>query len=339
MNVCLLDPRIFVDDKDQGPYVAHNRILECAGKSAIAEHTLVSSPCDADLVILALTSTAFGPHFELIRRHPLTRQIRNKLVVYCPNDNQLPSLRGLYPTIGKKWVDNHWSHPCHYLSEYILQLNILDRETQNKDILCSFVGSAKNHPVRDKILRECPKDQFYLFDSTHNRNDPWWWLEKNRTELEGHFRDVLLRSQFVMCPRGISASTVRLFEAMEAACVPVIVSDEIQLPQGPDWKSFCLFIKESDTSSIPQAVESWKSTARAKGQAARSAWKKYFSTESSFNYLVSSASQLLEKEAPYSPKLLLEEFLEPDRVRAKLRFLRHRFTPVRASGTEAPPGR
>jgi len=329
MKVCLLDPRIFVDVPDEAPYMSPRRILECAAKSAVVEHTLVASPLEADIVILALTTEVFGPHFERVRRHRLTRQIRNRLVVYSPNDNQLPSLRGLYPSIGKKWVDRNWARPIHYLSSHVRELHIKEGETENKDLLCSFVGSVKNHPVRERIMQVCPKGRFYLFDSSRNRNDGMWWLEKSRAELESQFRDVLLRSQFVLCPRGISASSIRLFEAMEAACVPVIISDELQLPKGPDWKSFCLFIKESEVASIPRAVESWKSTAREKGLLARAAWEKYFSNESSFNYLVASAQQLLLEKGSYSPELLLEEFFQPARVHAKLRFLRDRFRSAR----------
>lgn len=326
MKVCLLDPRIFLRQKDDpGPFVAYDRMAECAKKSAVSHHVLVDSPFEADLVILGLTGTQYGPHFERIRFHPLIRKIRDKLVVYSPNDNQLPTLRGLYPAISRKWVERNWSHPFHYLFQDILQLKIEERELLEKDILCSFVGAGINHPVRGEILKLPARAGFHLFDSSHNRNDPWWWVEENRAELERNFRDVLVRSQFVLCPRGVSASTIRLFEAMEAAAVPVVVSDDCQLPAGPNWESFCIFVKESEVATIPERVEAWKDTAREKGMAARAAWKKYFSEEASFDYLVSSAGNLLKQPSPWPPQLLYEEFFGAGNFRAKLRYLKQRF--------------
>jgi hypothetical protein len=327
MKVCLLDPRIFLDLKDERPYLCYSRILECARNASVKKHTLTDSPTEADLIILALGTTAFGPHFERVRRHKLFRQIEKKLVAYSTNANQLPTIRGLYPSAAKKWLERDWAYPLHYFSCHVTKLKIEEAEIQKKDILCSFVGSAKNHPVRERIQDAPQVEGFYLFDSSARREDGAWWLEKNKEELEHHFRDVLLRSQFVLCPRGVSAASVRLFEAMEAAAVPVVISDDLQMPAGPDWNSFCLFIKESEVSSIPDAINAWRSTARERGLAARAAWKEFFCEETSFNYLVDSAYRLLQKKKSRPWALLFDEFFQSEHLRAKIRFLRSPYVP------------
>jgi hypothetical protein len=323
MKVCLLDPRKVIRRTGLNGDLAHDRIVACAAKSAVVEHTLVDSPQDADLVLIGLQSTPVGPHFQAIRRHPLLRAIREKLIVYAPGDNQYPALRGLYTYVPQKWIDRGWASPVHYLSMHVDLLHLDESELGNKDIACSFVGTVKNHPVRTEIMK-LPPDKVYLFDSSRNRQDAFWWLEKNRAELERHFRDVLVRSRFVICPRGVSPASIRLFQAMEAASVPVIVSDGFVPPPGPDWNSFCLFVREADVATIPDAIEAWRDSALERGRIARAAWKKYFSEEASFNYLVESGARLLEKKCSKPMEMVLGEYLEPEQARAKAREIKRR---------------
>ncbi len=77
MKVCLLDPRKVIRRTGLNGDLAHDRIVACAAKSAVVEHTLVDSPQDADLVLIGLQSTPVGPHFQAIRSHPLLRAIRD----------------------------------------------------------------------------------------------------------------------------------------------------------------------------------------------------------------------------------------------------------------------
>jgi exostosin family protein len=323
MKVCLLDPRKVLRRQGLNGDLAHDRIVDCAAKSAVVEHTLVDSPHEADLVLTGLQSTPFGPHFEAIRSHPLLREIREKLIVYAPGDNQYPALRGLYTCVSQKWIERGWASPVHYLSMHVDLLHLDEKELENKDIACSFVGTVKNHPVRTEVMK-LPSEKVYLFDSSRNRQDAFWWLEKNRAELERHFRDVLVRSRFVICPRGVSPASIRLFQAMEAASVPVIVSDGFVPPPGPDWNSFCLFVPEAAVAMIPDAIETWRDSAVERGRIARDAWKKHFSEEASFNYLVSSGARLLEKKCSKPMELVLGEYLEPGQMRAKAREFKRR---------------
>jgi hypothetical protein len=318
MKICLLDPRQFFRRPGLNGDLAHDRIVDCAAKSGATGPTRVDAPHDADLILTGLQSMPFGPHFEAVRRHPLFREIRDRLIVYAPGDNQYPALRGLYTYVPQKWIERGWASPAHYLSMHVGFLHLDEKELANKDIACSFVGTVKNHPVRTEIMK-LPPEQVYLFDSARNRQDAFWWLEENRAELERHFRDVLVRSRFVICPRGVSPASIRLFQAMEAASVPVIVSDGFVPPPGPDWPSFCLFVPEAQVASIPQAIEAWRDSALERGRLARAAWKKHFSEEASLNYLITSGARLLEKKCSKPLELVFGEYLDPEQLRAKAR--------------------
>lgn len=58
----------------------------------------------------------------------------------------------------------------------------------------------------------------------------------------------LHRAFFIICPRGITPWTRRLFDGMFAGTVPVIISDDIQLPfeNDLDWSKFTIKISEAE---------------------------------------------------------------------------------------------
>ncbi len=203
-------------------FATYDQILRCAQKAVPARHTLMDDPARAEIVFLALSSQEFGPFLERVRRHPLVRPIRDRLIVYSPNDHILPVLRGLYASIDKKWIEAGRALPVHYLNRHIPRLEIRDGELGQKDIACSFVGSSHTHPVRKRILEECRSGQVYLFDSCPDARQGWWWVRQDAEELKRNYREILVRSRSVICPRGISPASMRLFEAMEAGAMPVV---------------------------------------------------------------------------------------------------------------------
>eukprot|EP00908_Phaeocystis_cordata_P004565 Transcript_14952.p1 GENE.Transcript_14952~~Transcript_14952.p1 ORF type:complete len:1141 (+),score=66.73 Transcript_14952:163-3585(+) len=73
---------------------------------------------------------------------------------------------------------------------------------------------------------------------------------------EQSYARELTNAEFCLVPRGDTASCRRLFEALVAGCVPVIVSDTITLPfKGIlDWSKFSVQISESAFLADPIAV-------------------------------------------------------------------------------------
>merc|ERR1712216_875441 len=57
-----------------------------------------------------------------------------------------------------------------------------------------------------------------------------------------HYAGVMGNSQFCLCPKGASSYTSRVFEALYAGCVPVILSDDVRLPFADlvDWSEFSI---------------------------------------------------------------------------------------------------
>ncbi|KAK0598689.1 hypothetical protein LWI29_037035 [Acer saccharum] len=55
-------------------------------------------------------------------------------------------------------------------------------------------------------------------------------------------------SKFCLNIAGDTPSSNRLFDAIVSHCVPIIISDEIELPYEdvPDYSEFCIFVRTSD---------------------------------------------------------------------------------------------
>jgi len=74
-------------------------------------------------------------------------------------------------------------------------------------------------------------------------------------------------------------SSIRLFEAMRAGCVPVIISDDWIEPPCGNWSSFSIRIPESDVARIPDVCSSRFDHAREMGMLAASTFRRYFAPD------------------------------------------------------------
>ena len=85
---------------------------------------------------------------------------------------------------------------------------------------------------------------------------------------------------------------------MEAGCVPVIIADQLVLPQGPDWESCCVRIPEKEIASIPMVLGAMEAKFELMSEAARSAWEQHFSLPVTFDHLVEWGSHLIRNLTP-----------------------------------------
>ena len=84
-----------------------------------------------------------------------------------------------------------------------------------------------------------------LFDDT----------DKMMVSMKFRYLDFLRKTKFVLCPRGYGLGSCKLFEAMKAGRVPVIMSDRYVLPEGPDWSACSVRIRENEIERIPSILE------------------------------------------------------------------------------------
>ena len=159
-----------------------------------------------------------------------------------------------------------------------------------------------------------------VIDSSPKSDKGYWWEQTNKNQFVDSFRDVTRRSRFVICPRGVSPSSIRLFEAMEAGSVPVIISDDLELPLGPRWEEFSLRVREQDIDDIPRLIERRQDQASEMGAAARRTWETYFSPQATVGSIVGWAQRLLAHSHHRPILLQIREYTTPRLVRPKLRY-------------------
>ena len=112
-------------------------------------------------------------------------------------------------------------------------------------------------------------------------------------------------SIFVLCPRGKAPSSYRIFEAMKAGRVPVIIADEWVPPAGPSWPEFSLRVPEAHLQNLPQILERLADRGPEMGLRASEAWDRWFSREQAFQTVVTLCLQILEarQESRFVPAL------------------------------------
>jgi hypothetical protein len=128
--------------------------------------------------------------------------------------------------------------------------------------------------------------------------DSIWNQMYDRSGLKAKedYADTMRRCRFNLCPRGnvLGGAGPRLYETMQAARVPVIISDAITLPEGVDWNSCAVRVRERDLSLIPQILRGHSDRWAKMAVNARRAWEAHFSEEAMLGELGRQLRVLLE---------------------------------------------
>jgi len=114
-------------------------------------------------------------------------------------------------------------------------------KNKDKDIFCSFIGVISRHPIREK-LRDLHQDKYRI------------------SELINYdtFVDVMERSTFSLCPRGLGATSYRIAESLRHGSVPVYISDRFWIPfkEYFDFNDIGILIHESELENLDNILKS-----------------------------------------------------------------------------------
>lgn len=278
----------------------YNRVLQAAESDSIRQHALTPSASDADCVLFVESRCRF--HTDILASK-IYKEHMSKCLLFDLQDNTIPRIPGIYMGI-----------PSHLHSvpiyEYGFYMRVFDNRVirdslsfSQAEYLFSFIGRSSNcASVRNRILRLRHGDCF-LEDSSSGQSD-----------RDKRYAELLSKSKFVLCPRGVGASTWRVFETMRAGRVPVIVSDEWCPPKGPKWEEFSIRITEKDIDQIPDILESLKVRAPDMGTKARNAWDSHFSLTTSFHWIAETClriQQLRDRYHHVERRRIVGESLRP----------------------------
>jgi hypothetical protein len=267
-------------------------LIESAGEDPFKVHCLAPSADEADLILFAEGHTAGDQYYFSLRRHPIWRRHRQKCFLYHDEDYVVPLAPGLYPALNLRDRDPAYAIGAPYMAR------LAESPVRGKPsppgpdaLLYSFIGSTVTHSVRREIMKLAEDDRAHCEDT--GTTQAWSLSPEDRAAYFSHFAVVTARSKFVLCPRGNSPSTYRLFETMEMGRVPVIVSDAFTPFEGPDWRSFSLHIGENETARIPELLRQSEPLAEEMGLRARVAWELWIAKPVCFHRTIEACQSIM----------------------------------------------
>lgn len=283
--------------------------LQAAKESSRTRYRLTDDADEADLILFIENSRYHKDrYFRKLTNHPLVRNYPQKVFMYNPHDTPWLVLPGLYASMPKQRFDNKVIAACNYV-EVINPYVRCDFDKQ-PTYLFSFCGTPYRG-VRSRIAKLThPRASINAFAANmygHGR--------KNEPMM--NYAELLVDSKFILCPKGIGTSSIRLFEVLKAGRVPVIISDNWVPPKGPDWHNIAVFVPEHATDQIPRLLEMEEHQWEQKARAARAAWEQYFSPDVVLNYMI---EQILELQNLSSYKMPLALKLAHMKAKGFFRF-------------------
>ena len=282
-------------------------LKRCYGKSSSPHHLLIEKVEEADVILLCDTTinTNF-PSDHLF--NPIVRQNYSKIIRYSQADSDFHWLRGIYTSLERS------RHECSSLLGGIY-LHVSERFprkpfdiTENLPYLFSFFGNSRTHSVRRHILQLCTLRSRLCDTGDHPGN----FSGKSQNvykEFYSQYLDSLRDSKFILCPRGKCPSSIRVFEAMKAGRVPVIISDEWVPPKGPRWEEFCIFIPESDITFIPEILKNKEPEFPELARRAQREWSKWFSEDHVWDTVIDWALNILNSGRRVPISILIRDFI------------------------------
>lgn len=269
-------------------------LRERAALDRFGLHSLVSDPEVADL-ILFVEAYGAGAHYERVRRHSFLQRYREKCFLFSSNPYAIPFLPGIYTGIEKRWASRR-TLSGFYLGTPENEFTTFTPPAADAPYLYSFVGSLSNAPVRVELAKlKHPRGVIQDTSGDYERILQREMKSAERRDYHRRYADFTKQSRFVLCPRGLSPSSIRLFETMRMGRVPVILSDEWIEPTGPSWSEFSIRVPEKDCRHLPQILEAREGEATAMGDRARAAWLDWFSEDAAFHRVVGWCQALKEQ--------------------------------------------
>lgn len=213
--------------------------------------------------------------------HPLVRRHPKKCYIWNTEDRPATYLPGLYVSMPRNFFDSRVHRAFRYMHLNTERLPLV--APRERDILYNFLG-APTAPVRRVILAASHPSEALVQEKlnfNHQRHAA--------DEDVALYAEVLARSRFTLCPPGSATSSYRIFEAMRAGSIPVLISDQLVLPEGPDWASCSARIPERDAMNVSNILSAVPN-AEQMGKAAQSAFGFFFD---SGNMLAHLARELI----------------------------------------------
>jgi len=274
MNICVptAEESILVSQYDDPVLDLKNYITNSS------EHRLCDGGDSADvIIILEEWETRNKNYYKVIAQCALVNKHLEKTYVINCDDLGRGFLPGCYTSLNPR----NFNAKLHLAASYPYDINKFVLEGSNQvdrftgaEYLFSFSGTPVSNPIRQRVLdflHSHPRGDIRSKDiQFHHHSD----LDKQQ------YVNEIRNSKFVLCPRGWSPATYRIFESMALSRCPVIISDDWIQIDNINWDECAIRVKESEVELIPQILKEKEEQWQQFGRNAHKVWKDYFSPES-----------------------------------------------------------
>lgn len=266
-------------------------LLRLAAADA-GEHIPWDDPDSADAILI--TDVFFDHRFWRVLANPVVRRHLKKTYLYSEKAIAYRFLPGLFTSMPVRFRDFGRYRAASYASHEQALANPHLEDARSRvpepDLLFSYLGRT-SHRVRRRLLAALGGTPGAVVEATdHYRH--WDTGAEGREEAQRRYAEVMARSRFVLCPRGWSPATIRVFETLRMGRVPVILSDAWRRPLGPDWERIAVFVPEREVADVPARLRPLEGRAAEMGREARTAWERYFAPERQWRTLSGALADL-----------------------------------------------
>jgi hypothetical protein len=231
---------------------------------------------NADAILITITDPN-GNYDNIIRSIAASKSyaaLADRLFVFDSQEGTLGLFPGVYASL-RSYLFRYYRHRAGcFLQSFNEFITYTEPSEANIKYLFSFQGNL-TAGVRKMLF----STNFGRSDVLIERTQPFW--DKIGSPEMEHFKkqyaEVIACSRFVLCPRGISPASYRLFETMQSGRVPVIISDKWVLPSKIEWNKFSLRVREKDISQISDICLDASNRWTAMALEARKIWEEWFS--------------------------------------------------------------
>lgn len=297
-----------------------------AALDTVKKHSITDNPEEADIILFTEHHPPSDPYIFNLFKNPIYKKYKEKVILYQDADNPIALVPTISPSIEKNYRKKGFAETAPYIARHTNNesIRIVAKDIEKK-FLFSFVGAARTHEIRDKILQINYKNAF--LKDTSNKN-LWLLNPLDKLKFEEEYIKICHKSYFVLCPRGIGVNSYRLYEVMEMGLPPVIIADQWIPLKGPNWEEFSIIIPENEIINIPEILLKKKLEAQKMGDLARENWEQWFSKKASFNVIANLCEEIHRDRSKNSFKTLIYsygQFLRPFHFKNILRYLKNSF--------------
>ena len=81
------------------------------------------------------------------------------------------------------------------------------------------------------------------------------WTDESHTRKTRSYNELLLSSRYTLAPSGTGPNSIRLWEALGAGSIPVLLADTLDLPDHPLWEHSIVRIAEQDLHTLRERLD------------------------------------------------------------------------------------